>query len=249
MSLDIESQKKVRKIKAKWKIDSWEDFDAMEEEITKERLIGKEPTIKGKVRITAGKVKNFMVDIPRNTRPLTDRVKVSVFDILSSDIHKKSILDLYAGSGSFGLEALSRGAASVTFVEAAKRAIFIINENIRKTGFLTQTEVVKSKVEEYLAKDERKNEEFDIIFMDPPYKIFNTKHLFRIENLLNQAKSMLPGLKEGSKNKFKGAIVLKHPRRYPIEKLKTPNLKKIETYQFGLNAISIYIVSIDISKE
>ena len=110
MSLKFDSSKKLRKEKRKHKVESWEEFEEREDILLKERLHSKEPTISAVVRITGGKAKNFKIEIPRNSRPLTDRMKVRIFDVLREDISNKTILDLYAGAGSFGLEALSRGA-------------------------------------------------------------------------------------------------------------------------------------------
>lgn len=242
MGLSNQSQKKIRKIKNKWQITSWEEYEKMEEEIMKKISREKDPNINAKVRIIAGKVKNYQLSIPKNTRPLTDRLKTTIFDVLSSDIIKKDVLDLYAGSGSFGLEALSRGARNVTFVDAAKNAEYILNENIKKTGFLKETVVIKKKVEDFLSEKKELKNTYDIIFIDPPYKKFNKKIRKEIEQIINSAKTMLPGLKKGNKRKFKGALILKHPRRYPIEKLNLEKIKSIETYDFGLNAITIYIV-------
>ncbi len=242
MSLSIQSQKKIRKIKAKWRLDSWEDYEKMEKAIAQKMIQNNEPNINGYVRIIAGRAKNTKLEIPRSTRPLTDRLKTTIFDVLSSDIYQKTILDLYAGSGSFGLEAISRGAKSATFVDTAKNAIHVLEGNIEKTGFLNETLVIKEKVEDFLGNKKSLEESFDIIFIDPPYKKFNTKHLGEIENVLNSSKTMLPGLKENNKKKFKGALILKHPRKYPLEKLNLTDLKQIETYNFGLNAVTIFIV-------
>lgn len=193
MSLKHDSFKKLRKEKSKWKVDTPEEFEIREDAFLKERLQSKEPDIKATVRITAGKVKNFIIEIPRATRPMTDRMKVRVFDILKEDIVKKDILDLYAGAGSFGLEALSRGANTVTFVDASKNADFVIKKNVAHTGFLTQSEIVKEKVEDFLFKatnqEERKT--FDIIFLDPPYKLFNTKKTFKMESIINLSTKLL----------------------------------------------------------
>ncbi len=243
MSLSSHSQKKIRKMKAKWRIDSPEDYEEMEKFITKKELENRErETVKGTIRIIAGSVKNTKLDIPKNTRPLTDRLKTSIFDILSSDINKKNILDLYAGAGSFGLEALSRGAKNATFVDASKSSERILNSNIEKTGFTNSTEVIKEKVEDFLGHQEELEKTYDIIFLDPPYKKFNMKNLNEIENVLNSSKTMLPGFKKGSKKKFMGALILKHPRKYPVDNLSLSNLEKIETYNFGLNSITIFIV-------
>jgi 16S rRNA (guanine966-N2)-methyltransferase len=242
MGLNIQSQKKIRKIKAKWHVDSWEDYEKMEEDIARKTIHGKEPSVTAKVRIIAGKAKNYTLSVPRNTRPLTDRLKTTIFDVLGSDIVKKDILDLYAGSGSFGLEALSRGANSVTFVDAGKNAIYVMEGNIKKTGFLTETTLIKQKVEDFLGQKENLENTYHIIFIDPPYKKFNEKNIAEIENVINSSKLMLPGFKKDSKEKFKGAILLKHPRRYPLEKLNLNGIKCLQTYDFGLNAVSIYIV-------
>lgn len=240
MSLKDDSGKKLRKEKAKWKVDSWEEYEAREKEFLKEQLLAKEPTVKGQVRITGGKYKNFLIDIPKNTRPLTDRMKTRIFDILNTDIVNKSILDLFAGSGSFGLDAISRGAKSATFVDASKHSEKIIKNNIVKLG-IEDSEVVKSKVDEFLFKLQEKDDCFEIIFMDPPYKLYNTKKTEAMVNIINLASNLLPAVKK-MKGKFKGALVMKHPRRYPVDKLEFEKIKKIETFEFGLNAISLYIV-------
>lgn len=133
MSLKHDSFKKIRKEKNKWRLDTPEDFIEMEDTFLKERLMSKEPTIKTTVRITGGKARNFILEVPKATRPMTDRMKVRVFDILREDIVNKNILDLYAGAGSFGLEALSRGAKSATFVDASKNAEAVLKKNVAHT--------------------------------------------------------------------------------------------------------------------
>ena len=164
MSLKHDSFKKLRKDKNKWKVETPEEFDERENTFLKERLQSKEPTIYTTVRITAGKAKNFTLEVPKATRPMTDRMKVRVFDILKEDIVNKRVLDLYAGAGSFGLEALSRGASSCTFVDASKNAVFVIERNIVHTGFLPESEVKREKVDDYLLKEinSKQKNTFDI---------------------------------------------------------------------------------------
>ncbi|MCC7290124.1 RsmD family RNA methyltransferase [bacterium] len=240
MSLKYDSFKKLRKEKAKHKIDSWEEYDDLEAEILKERMQGKEPTIKAQVRITGGKFKNFNIEIPKNTRPLTDRMKIRIFDILGSDIANKTILDLFAGSGSFGLDALSRGAKSCTFIDASRHSERILKMNLEKMG-LTETEVIRGKVDDFLFKNQQNDSVFEIIFMDPPYKLYNTKRTQKMNETISMASNLLPAVKK-SKGRFKGALIIKHPRRYPIDSLEFEHIKKVETYDFGLNAISLYIL-------
>lgn len=240
MSLKEDSFKKLRKEKNKWHIETATDYEEREKELSQEIIRKKEPTINTSVRITAGKLKSLTIDVPPSTRPLTDRMKVRLFDILTRDIVKKSILDLYAGAGSFGLEALSRGAKHSTFVEISKRAIKVLENNIKKTGLTSDTELVKMKVEEYISKH-KETDSFDIIFLDPPYKLYNTKNLYRMQDIIENSSQMLIGFKEPNKV-FKGAYIVKHPKRYPIEKLNLSKVTLFETIEFGMNCISIYIV-------
>lgn len=248
MSLKYDSAKKLRKEKKKWKVETPEEYEDMEDTFLKERILHRDPTIKGFVRVTGGKVKNFKLEIPKTTRPLTDRMKVRIFDILKQDIQNKKILDLYAGAGSFGLEALSRGAKHVTFVEASKYAYHAIQKNIEKTGFTSQTEVIKSKVEDFLFKKiaTKPIETFDIIFLDPPYKLFNTKKTFKMATTINSASQLLPGIANPSTKSFKGALILKHPKRYPLRSIDIKNMELVESIQFGLNSISFFIAKKEI---
>jgi len=243
MSLKSESLKKLRKIKNKWKVESWEEYDKRESELYRKFFQNREPTILGKIKIAAGSRKNFLLEIPKNTRPLTNRLKLTLFDLLSTDIQKKKVLDLFAGSGAFGFEALSRGAKECTFVDAAKAAEKVLILNSRKTGFLTETFIIRQKVDEYL-KESLKNSKifFDIIFIDPPYKLYNTKDTSKINHVLNGASQLLTGFRTKKSTKFPGALIVKHPRRYPLEKLEIKDMNKIVTYDFGLNSVSFYII-------
>ena len=105
----------------------------------------------------------------RDTRPTTDRIKETLFNILQSGIAQSSFLDLFAGSGQIGLEALSRGAAHAVFVENNKKACAWIEENIRFTRFEERSRLLATDVLSALRTLEG-NESFDYIFMDPPYR-------------------------------------------------------------------------------
>lgn len=248
MSLKHDSAKKLRKEKSKWSVETPEEYEKMEDTFLKERLLHKEPTIKGQVRIAGGTAKNFKIDIPKTTRPMTDRMKVRIFDVLSQDIANKTVLDLYAGAGSFGLEALSRGAQFATFIDASRSAEQILNKNVAHTGFLPQAEVFKAKVEEYLYKEvigigeDEEKQTFDIIFMDPPYKLYNTKNTYKMVSVINMASKLLHGVQNPESKKFKGTLIMKHPRRYPLDSLKLEDIKPVETYEFGLTSITFFIV-------
>lgn len=101
-----------------------------------------------------------------NTRPTADRVKESLFNILGSRVYDANVLDLFAGSGSLGLEALSRGAVNCVFVDSSKAAINIVEENIKLCRQEKNSRLINK---DYMEALKLINEKFDIIFVDPPY--------------------------------------------------------------------------------
>lgn len=103
------------------------------------------------------------------TRPTMDRVKESVFAIIQDKVPNSVVLDLFAGSGNLGIEAISNGADKVYFVDYNKECIRVINENIQKFQINNQCVVLKADYQEALKKFNN-NIQFDIIFIDPPYK-------------------------------------------------------------------------------
>lgn len=102
-----------------------------------------------------------------DTRPTTDRIKETLFNILMPDIPDSKFLDLFAGSGAIGIEALSRGAAHAVFVENNQKAVTCITENVKFTKFQDKSDIIRGEAFSYI-RSMRKNE-FDIIFLDPPY--------------------------------------------------------------------------------
>nr|WP_244648204.1 16S rRNA (guanine(966)-N(2))-methyltransferase RsmD [Ruminiclostridium herbifermentans] len=105
-----------------------------------------------------------------NTRPTTDRVKENLFNILAPYIEEDSkILDLFAGSGALGIEALSRGAKSAVFCDNNDKSIDIIKNNIKKARLIDKSEVFLGEAQLILKKLSHMGKKFDIIFLDPPY--------------------------------------------------------------------------------
>ena len=118
------------------------------------------------MRIIAGQAKGRVLKVPREvSRPTTDRVRESVFGILAPVLNGAKVLDLFAGSGSLGLEALSRGAAECVFVEQDRGACRVIEENLKKTG-LAGGQVRSMEVSRFL---KGRGGCYDLIFADPPY--------------------------------------------------------------------------------
>ncbi|HEX2141032.1 MAG TPA: 16S rRNA (guanine(966)-N(2))-methyltransferase RsmD [Candidatus Limnocylindria bacterium] len=122
------------------------------------------------MRVIAGSAGGIALTAPRGdaTRPVTDRVKETLFGILGDRVLDARVVDLYAGSGALGVEALSRGAAHATFVEHDRRALVAIRENLERTRLAASASVHGLEVARYLASagDQR----FDLAFLDPPYE-------------------------------------------------------------------------------
>lgn len=120
------------------------------------------------MRIIAGAAKGRTLRAPKGakTRPMMDRAKEAIFSSLAAEVEDAAVLDLYAGSGSLGLEALSRGARSAVFVEWRREAVRVLETNIVAVGLGGQ--VVSAKVEDYLAHG---SGTFDLAFVDPPYEL------------------------------------------------------------------------------
>jgi 16S rRNA (guanine966-N2)-methyltransferase len=122
------------------------------------------------MRVIAGRFKGARLISPRGNwmRPTSDRVRESIFSVLGTGIENTEVLDLFAGTGSFGIEALSRGAAKATFVDVSARAVDLIEKNMAKVG--VSAAVYHLSVQKFMQVAERKKLEFDIIYCDPPYR-------------------------------------------------------------------------------
>jgi 16S rRNA (guanine966-N2)-methyltransferase len=122
------------------------------------------------MRVVAGVARGIPLRSPRGqaTRPITDRVKETLFAILGERVIGAAFLDLYAGSGAIGIEALSRGAAQATFVERGRPALAAIRANLERTRFVGQATVVGGDVTTFL--DGAVERRYDLAVLDPPYE-------------------------------------------------------------------------------
>ncbi|MEX0787845.1 MAG: 16S rRNA (guanine(966)-N(2))-methyltransferase RsmD [Anaerolineales bacterium] len=120
------------------------------------------------LRVIAGEAKGRKLRMVSGagTRPITDRVKESLFSILAGDVPGSQFLDLFAGTGSVGIEALSRGAARATFVESGARALTTLQANLELTRLADRGRVVRADVFRFLAG--RPDTPFDIVYVAPP---------------------------------------------------------------------------------
>ena len=177
------------------------------------------------MRVITGKARGVQLKTPEGmlTRPTADRVKEALFSIINFDLPGASVLDLFAGTGQLGIEALSRGADRAVFIDAREDACKIIRENIRRTKFENQARVIRSDYLEYLR---RCKEKFDIILLDPPYaEVF-------LENALKSI-TEIDILQSG------GIIIAERP----IEKellLDFEGFTRSKDYKYGKTLLTIY---------
>ncbi len=123
------------------------------------------------MRIISGEFKSRKIQFPKTklTRPMTDKTKETVFNIIGSLVNGKHILDLYAGSGSLGLEALSRGALDVTFVDRGSFAVKVIQENLQSLGLQAKGQIIEGDVIRAIKRLEKQKRIYSLVFVDPPF--------------------------------------------------------------------------------
>ncbi len=120
------------------------------------------------VRITGGEKKGFLLKVPRRARPTSARVRQSIFSLLGEKVRDAVVLDLFCGSGALGIEALSRGALFVVFVDSHREAVECTRQNLKKCGY---EEVARVDQRGFVqgVKSLKTKMQFDVIFADPPY--------------------------------------------------------------------------------
>ena len=177
------------------------------------------------MRVITGKARGVQLKTPDGmlTRPTTDRVKEALFSVIQFDIPGARVLDLFGGTGQLGIEALSRGAKSAVFVDAREDACKLIRENLKRTRLQEDARVVRSDYLDYLS---RCREQYDIIFLDPPYaEVF-------LENSLNRI-TEIDILHSG------GIIVAERPlgKELPWD---YPGYTRSRDYQYGKILLTFY---------
>ena len=181
------------------------------------------------MRVIGGslKGKKLLIPLDKSTRPLKDMVRESIFNILehsrkiSKNINNSKVLDLFSGTGSFGIECLSRGAKEVIFFENYSNSIKILKNNIFNLKLESKTKVYESNA--YNLKEANlKNEIFDLIFLDPPFKDKG------INNLINQIKI----LKIANNN----TLIIIHRNKKSMDNI-SKFLKVLDEKNYGLSKI------------
>ncbi|MBQ9944112.1 MAG: 16S rRNA (guanine(966)-N(2))-methyltransferase RsmD [Clostridia bacterium] len=178
------------------------------------------------MRIIAGEKKSRRIEAPEgtDTRPTADRIKEALFSILQRRLYDASVLDLYAGSGALSLEALSRGAASAQLVDKNFKACKVIRQNIQSLGYEEKAQLMNTEDAKAVEMMEGQGRTFDLIFLDPPYRMNMTDMMGRLEKKL---------LAED------GMIVCEHDRNTPPDT--PPNLILQDRREYGNTGISFFV--------
>jgi 16S rRNA (guanine966-N2)-methyltransferase len=159
-------------------------------------------------------------------RPTSSKVKEALFDIIREKIEGATFVDLYAGTGIVGLEALSRGAVKAIFVEPNELRFRTIRKNADKFGFQERASVVKGRAYEFLKKLSVGKESFDIFFLDPPY---HSEEIIKVLPLIGE-KGLL---KEG------GIVIVEHFFKRTLPEI-TGKLKIDRSYRYGDTMLTLY---------
>lgn len=180
-----------------------------------------------------GKGKRLTALSSKKTRPILDRAKESLFNILGDSLLDSGVLDLFAGTGSLGIEALSRGAKRCLFVDNSTNAIRVIKKNLQDTGFLKKTVVLKINAFRLLGFLKNKHIKFDLMLVAPPYKLLDTgcRDRKRIFSLLDECVS-------GEIINEKGVIVLQHHKKQMVSQESFKQLKVIDERRYGTTQLT-----------
>jgi 16S rRNA (guanine966-N2)-methyltransferase len=199
--------------------------------------------LKPKMRIIAGKYRGRKLKSPPSlqTRPTSDRLRETLFNILAPRIQGARLLDLCAGSGAVGIEALSRGAAHATFVDQSRRVCGLIETNHEALGVAEdESEVVCAEVAEFIRKRAKKaptrGEAFDIIFFDPPYA---TDYEGVLERLGDQSKALLAA---------EAIVVVEHHKKKELDEV-FGCLHRYRSLKQGDSCLSFYGRTADFTTE
>ena len=183
-------------------------------------------------RVVAGKYRGIILDAPKGdkTRPTTDKVKEALFSIIQTRVPECDFADIFAGTGGIGIEALSRGANSVVLVEKAGQACAVIKNNLAKLRIDKEDniELIKMGFDAALEKFAAEGRKFDVIFMDPPYRMAQkaaqvAASIIMEQDLLNED----------------GILIVEHSSDLPFV-TDVMNMKPIRSCSYGLAVLTFF---------
>ncbi|WP_435921316.1 16S rRNA (guanine(966)-N(2))-methyltransferase RsmD [Paenibacillus sp. DYY-L-2] len=160
------------------------------------------------------------------TRPTTDKVKEALFSIIGPYFDGGTALDLFAGTGGLGIEALSRGMDRAVFIDLDFKSIEVVRSNLKTAGFETQAEVYKNDAERALKALAKREAKFDLVFLDPPYRL---KHGDKLMEAMDHLNLLNPG----------ATIVLEYESSFAYPDRFGP-FSEVRKAEYGETTLSIY---------
>jgi len=177
------------------------------------------------MRVITGSARGVRLQAPKgmDTRPTLDQVKEGIFSAIQFEVEGRRVLDLFAGSGQMGIEALSRGAKSAVFVDMRQDACAVVRSNLEKTRLTTNAQVLRS---DYLSYLSHCRETFDLIFLDPPYA----------DDLLERAVAHIARFDILAPD---GIMIAESPAEKELPKLSAP-YRVAREYRYGRIKVTLY---------
>ena len=177
------------------------------------------------MRVITGSARGVRLKTPEgmDTRPTTERVKEALFSAIQFEIEGRRVLDLFAGSGQLGIEALSRGASEAVFVDTSKASVQLIRENLKRTKLAERAQVVHS---DYLTFLQRQRQKFGLIFLDPPYAA-------------QDLEKSLAAISEFDILSSGGIIVTERPKGKQLN-FDAPGYCRPRDYGFGMSLVTLF---------
>ncbi len=174
-----------------------------------------------KMRITSGSAKGHNLQVPdaKDLRPAKEMVRSAIFSMLGGKIKNAQVLDLFAGTGAYGIEALSRGAQYCDFVEIDYKTHQALEKNLNHTKLNNKAKIYNQDAFKYM--EMQPEEKYDIIFFAPPYKLGAPKDL-----LLNAGKTL----------KANGVLIIEHRKESPVPEIK--GLEKVKNREYGITGVT-----------
>lgn len=183
------------------------------------------------MRVISGSARGRKLKSPKSseTRPIMDRVKTALFDILAPEIMDMRVLDLFAGTGAVGIEALSRGAESATFIERSPEAWRLVRENLALTNLSDRAEVLRTDAFAYLQQAAATGRRFDLVYVAPPQYV----------NMATQALTLLDTTPLTGPDGL--VIVQIHPQeRAELDALTLKRLRRYDERRYGSTLLLFY---------
>jgi 16S rRNA (guanine(966)-N(2))-methyltransferase RsmD len=183
------------------------------------------------MRVISGSARGRKLKSPKSseTRPIMDRVKTALFDILAPEIMGMRILDLFAGTGAVGIEALSRGAESATFIERSPEAWRLVRENLALTNLSDRAEILRTDAFAYLQQASATGRRFDLVYVAPPQYV-------------NMATQALTQLDISPLTEPDGLVIVQiHPQeRAELDALTLKRLRRYDERRYGSTLLLFY---------